>query len=156
MTPFETNKAFTSFSGNCSLDLLDPTGQSSAFGSVPPVVFASNSGQLLSPPFVVPTNTTLKIDTTNLRDSDNCKPDAPGLSCQVMALQDVQSEQAVSVAVLPVNECQVTHSGVNNIYITSDDTPLPTDLAGRAAIPIDTICAGPTYVYVHDSVPSQV
>ncbi|GJJ14402.1 hypothetical protein Clacol_008666 [Clathrus columnatus] len=155
-TPIETKRAFIPFAGNCSLGPLDPTDQSAAFDTVPPVVFVSDSGQPSSPPFVTPANTTLNIDTTLLRDSDNCKPDAPGLSCQIMALQDVNSFQAVSVAVQPLNECQVTVPGVNVIYITSNDTPLPTDPADRVTMPIDTICAGLTYVYVHDTIASQV
>ncbi|GJJ14411.1 hypothetical protein Clacol_008675 [Clathrus columnatus] len=151
-TPFETNRALDPFAGNCSFDLLDPTGQSNTFSSVPPVSFVSNSSQPLSPPFVIPINTKLNIDTTQLRDSDNCKSDAPSLSCQVMALQDISSFQTVSVAVFPLNECQVSIPGTNNIYVTSDDTPLPTDLAGRVSMPIDTICAGSTYVYVYESI----
>ncbi|GJJ14410.1 hypothetical protein Clacol_008674 [Clathrus columnatus] len=131
--------------------------QSNTFSSVPPVAISKNtSGQLLFPPFVIPVNTKLNIDTTQLRDSDNCKSDAPSLSCQVMALQDISSFQTVSVAVFPLNECQVSIPGTNNIYVTSDDTPLPTDLAGRVSMPIDTICAGSTYVYAYESITSEL
>ncbi|GJJ14404.1 hypothetical protein Clacol_008668 [Clathrus columnatus] len=155
-TPFEASRALTPFAGNCSFDGLDPTGQSTTFSSVPPVGLVSSSGQPLSPPIIIPFNSTLNINTTQLRDSDNCKPDAPGLSCQIMALQEIQSflifGLPVSITVLPINECIVTKPGVNNVYVTSDDTPLPTGLADRANMPIDTICAGPTYVYVHESI----